>query len=381
MPRLKNLRLKMPFGARMIKTAIAVMLSFYLAHRFDLNAVVAAVTAIINVQPSVSRSLRNAIEQINVHILGVIIGVLIGHIWAPGPLAMGLATPLVIWSALRLGFTDVVMALVPMVIILSSPEEAFLAEAMYRSLVIFIGLGVGMLVNGLVAPPRYRDRLIATLRQLNNETAAFFTQLADGFVELHLLPKEDYEAKRAQVRHLLNESRVYLELWKEQIGQGNTPYPWQDQMLEKYIDFNANLYHKSKDIYETTGARIAWREQMGHPSISPEFAAILAMLQHGNKDFLKLNETLQRAMFEGEHAEHYPVDDEFWQEMSDYVDMWHEKLTGAYYMHALLFFAVVANNLKFANRTAKEFLNIIHEKQGQTSSAMRNNLGAGAQNS
>lgn len=377
MPRLKNLRLKMPFGARMIKTAIAVMLSFYLAHAFNLNAVVAAVTAIINVQPSLSRSLRNAFEQINVHILGVVIALIIGHIWAPGPLAMGLATPLIIWSALRLGFTDVVMALVPMVIILSSPEDAFLTEALYRSLVIFIGVGVGMLVNGLVAPPRYRDRLIGSLRQLNNETAVFFTHMVDGFLELNLLSEDDYEAKRAKVRHLLNESRLYLELWKEQLGQNKSPYPWQDILLEKYIDFNSNLYHKSKDIYETTEARMTWREQMGNPSISPEFAAILAMLQHGKKDFIQLNETLQNSLFEGEPAMHYPVDDEFWQEMSDYVDMWHEKLTGAYYMHALLFLAVVANNLKFANRTVKEYLNIIHNNQEQASIDLRNKLDIG----
>ncbi|SHE29410.1 Uncharacterized membrane protein YgaE, UPF0421/DUF939 family [Desulforamulus putei DSM 12395] len=380
MARLKRLRLKMPFGARMIKTAIAVSLSFYLAHRFNLNAVVAAVTAIINVQPSLSRSLRNAIEQINVHILGLAVGLILGYLWAPGPLAMGVATPLVIWLTLKLGFGDVVMALVPMVIILSSPEEAFLSEALYRSLVIFIGLGVGMVVNGLVAPPHYRDRLIHSLQKLNDVTAEFFCTLVEGFIQLKLMPDEEYRQKRQEVKNLLNESRLYLELWKEQLGQDKTPYPWQDQLIEKYIDFNANLYHKSKDIYDTTMDRIAWRQQMGNPEISPEFEAILAMLQHGNRDFARLNVELRKALFDGEPAKCYPVDDAFWQEMSDFVDKWHEKLTGAYYMHALLFLAVVANNLKFANRTAKEYLNIIHENQGLTGCEWREKLDTGLYN-
>ncbi len=377
MPRLKTLRLKMPFGARMIKTAIAVTVSFYLAKTLELNAVLAAITAVINVQPSLSRSLRNAIEQISVHILGVCIGLLVGHLWAPGPLAMGVATPLAIWLALRFGFTDAVMVLMPMVVILSSPEEAFLTEALYRSLVIFIGVAAGLLVNVLVAPPHYRDRLLARIQQLNNLSVDFFSKLADGFFALQMMQEEEYQSKRAEVKKLLSESRLYLELWQEQLGQDKTPYPWQDQLIEGYIDFNASLYHKSKDIHEMTGARIAWREQMGHPPITPEFEAILAMLQHGKRDFIKLNAELQGSLFEGQPAKHYPVDDAYWAEMGEFVDEWHTKLSGAYYMHALLFLAVVANNLKFANRATKEFLNTIHENQGQTSTKIRKRLDTG----
>ncbi|SHG94582.1 Aromatic acid exporter family member 1 [Desulforamulus hydrothermalis Lam5 = DSM 18033] len=364
----------------MIKTAIAVSLSFFLAHQWNLNAVVAAVTAIVNVQPSLRRSFRNAIEQIAVHILGLAVGLVLGYLWAPGPLAMGMATPLVIWLTLKLGFSDVVMALIPMVIILSSPEEAFISEALYRSLVIFIGLGVGMVVNGLVAPPHYRDRLLCSLQRLNEVTADFFCTLAEGFIQIKLMPEAEYMQRRQEVKSLLSESRLYLELWKEQLGQDKTPYPWQDQLIEKYIDFNANLYHKSKDIYNTTIDRINWRQQMGNPDISPEFAAILAMLQHGNKDFARLNRELRQALFEGKPARHYPVDDAFWQELSDFVDKWHEKLTGAYYMHALLFLAVVANNLKFANRTAKEFLNLIHENQDLSGCEVRGKLDTGLGN-
>ncbi|GAB6181461.1 hypothetical protein JCM14036_27800 [Desulfotomaculum defluvii] len=371
MPKLSLLKLRMPFGARMIKTALAVMISFYLASIFELNAVVAAVTAIINVQPTLSRSLKNALEQIIVHIVGLVIGLTIGFLWAPGPLAMGVATPLVIWSALKLGYGEAAMALVPMVIILSSPEEAFLSEALYRSLVIFIGLGVGMAVNGLIAPPHYRDRLLTSLQKLNRVTVDFFGDMTKDFLIPQLQPIEDYEEKRQEVKTLLKECRLYLELWREQLGQNRTPFPWQDQLLERYIDFNSNLYHKSKDIYENTSERIAWREHMGNPAISPEFEAILAMLQHGLGDFLRLNEQLRGAIFEGKPAQNYPVDDQFWQEMSDYVDMWHEKLTGAYYMHALLFLAVVANNLKYGNRSAKEFLNIIHQNQGIKSNDKR----------
>ncbi|RYD03033.1 hypothetical protein N752_21725 [Desulforamulus aquiferis] len=82
---LRKFRLKMPFGARMIKTALAVMLTVYLAEAFNLNSVVAAITAIINVQPSLNRSLRNAWEQLAVHMVGVVVGLAVGFLWAPGP--------------------------------------------------------------------------------------------------------------------------------------------------------------------------------------------------------------------------------------------------------------------------------------------------------
>nr|WP_315989951.1 membrane-like protein [Desulforamulus aquiferis] len=278
-------------------------------------------------------------------------------------LEMGLATPLVIWLVLRLGLGEVVMALVPMVIILSSPREAFLTEAFNRSIGIFIGLVSGVLVNGLIAPPHYREKLIEVSKRLNEVMAEFFCSLATRFNNISPMPDEEYLSKRNEIKSLLTECRVYLELWKEQSGKETKQLPWQDQLLERYIDFNSNLYHKSKDIYEATEERIQWRKQHGNPSISPEFEAILAMLAHGNKDFVRLNKRLQGSLFEGESAEHYPVDEEFWQEMSTFVDQWHERLTGSHYLHAFMFLAVVANNLKFANRTAKEFLNIIHENQ------------------
>ncbi|WP_003540295.1 FUSC family protein [Desulfotomaculum nigrificans] len=368
---LKRLRLKMPFGARMIKTAIAVVLTVYLTEALKLSSAVAAVTAIINVQPSLSRSLKNAGEQLAVHVLGVAVGLIIGYLWAPGPLAMGLATPLVIWLALKFGFSDVVMALVPMVIILSSPRDAFISEALNRSIVIFLGLAVGLMVNALVAPPKYRDRLVESLIRMNNTTADFFCSLASGFNHLSLMPEDEYNQKRKEVKNLLAECRGYFELWQEQKGRDTSPFPWQDELLERYIDFNSNLYHKGKDIYEATKQRIAWREQMGNPPIAPEFEAILAMLEHGNKDFAHLNILLQQSLFEGRPAEFYPVDEEFWREMSAFVDRWHDNLSGAYYLHAFMFLAVVANNLKFANRTAKEFLNIIYVHQDLSHSVVR----------
>ncbi|AEF93809.1 protein of unknown function DUF939 [Desulfotomaculum nigrificans CO-1-SRB] len=371
MARLKRLRLKMPFGARMIKTAIAVVLTVYLTEALKLSSAVAAVTAIINVQPSLSRSLKNAGEQLAVHVLGVAVGLIIGYLWAPGPLAMGLATPLVIWLALKFGFSDVVMALVPMVIILSSPRDAFISEALNRSIVIFLGLAVGLMVNALVAPPKYRDRLVESLIRMNNTTADFFCSLASGFNHLSLMPEDEYNQKRKEVKNLLAECRGYFELWQEQKGRDTSPFPWQDELLERYIDFNSNLYHKGKDIYEATKQRIAWREQMGNPPIAPEFEAILAMLEHGNKDFAHLNILLQQSLFEGRPAEFYPVDEEFWREMSAFVDRWHDNLSGAYYLHAFMFLAVVANNLKFANRTAKEFLNIIYVHQDLSHSVVR----------
>lgn len=368
---LKRLRLKMPFGARMIKTAIAVVLTVYLTEALKLSSAVAAVTAIINVQPSLSRSLKNAGEQLAVHVLGVAVGLIIGYLWAPGPLAMGLATPLVIWLALKFGFSDVVMALVPMVIILSSPRDAFISEALNRSIVIFLGLAVGLMVNALVAPPKYRDRLVESLIRMNNTTADFFCSLASGFNHLSLMPEDEYNQKRKEVKNLLAECRGYSELWQEQKGRDTSPFPWQDELLERYIDFNSNLYHKGKDIYEATKQRIAWREQMGNPPIAPEFEAILAMLEHGNKDFAHLNILLQQSLFEGRPAEFYPVDEEFWREMSAFVDRWHDNLSGAYYLHAFMFLAVVANNLKFANRTAKEFLNIIYVHQDLSHNVVR----------
>ena len=67
-------------GARVIKTGIAVAITMFICKLLDLEpAFFGAVSAVINMQPSIFLSFRAAKDQILVHILGVLAGFCFGY--------------------------------------------------------------------------------------------------------------------------------------------------------------------------------------------------------------------------------------------------------------------------------------------------------------
>ncbi|HBP63806.1 MAG TPA: hypothetical protein DD730_05950, partial [Desulfosporosinus sp.] len=78
-------------GARTIKTGLAVTTTFLLCKLFRIEpAVFAAITAVVNMQNSVSKSLNNAWQQIGVHLLAATLSLIIGLLLGANPISIGL---------------------------------------------------------------------------------------------------------------------------------------------------------------------------------------------------------------------------------------------------------------------------------------------------
>lgn len=346
-----------PFGARIFKTGLAVGLALYFATLLEIEPkIFAAVSALINVQPSVHRSFRNAGEQVLTHVISVSLALSFGYLIGSGPIEMAVVTILVITINKKLGLTQsIVMGVVAALFVLDAPRQEFLSHAISRSYVIFLGLGVALLVNALIAPPNYREKLIEVLKILNDKTASFFEQTVNNFIKLNLLERSKFNENREEIKELLRQSRNYLELYKEQLGKYAENH--QDVlMFERYIDYNANLYHSSRDTYIATDQRFLWRAEQGNPPVSVEFQQILVMLERGLITFSDLNKQLYNHVLLNKPLSHIPINESFWEELSLYVDRWHIKLTGADFLHAFMYVSSVANDIKLACRGIKEFI-------------------------
>lgn len=331
-------------------------LALYLATLTEAEPkIFAAVSALMNIQPSIYRSFLNAKEQVLSHIVSVSLAIAFGFLVGNGPIEIAVATVLVIAINSKLGFKQTIsMAVVAAIFVLDAPQNKFILHAVDRSYIIFIGLTAALIINIIVVPPRYDSKLIETLRELNDETAFFFQQSVKNFIDLRA-DQDEFSAQRAKVKSLLRQSRSYLELYKEQPG-GADQLNSDIKVYERYIDYNDNIYHSSRDTYVATEQRISWRVERGNPPITDEFKDVLEILDRGLATFEYLNSELKIAVLEKKKSQVPPINDSLWEELSLHIDKWHAQITGANYIHALMNVSAVAYDIKLASRGIKEFI-------------------------
>ncbi|AZK47860.1 FUSC family protein [Paenibacillus lentus] len=161
----------MTFGARMLKTGIAVTLALYVVFWFDLSSpVIAAVAAIFAMQPSIYRSWRYLLDQLQTNTLGAVLAMAGGAIFSNEPIAVGLMCILVIMICIRLKMGETIgVTLVTVVAVMeASGQWEF---ALTRFTLILVGIISAFVINIVVYPPKPRV-------QYENQTKKTFDQLS-----------------------------------------------------------------------------------------------------------------------------------------------------------------------------------------------------------
>lgn len=161
----------MTFGARMLKTGLAVTLALYVVFWFNLSSpVIAAVAAIFAMQPSIYRSWRYLRDQLQTNTLGAVLAMAGGAIFSNEPIAVGLVCILVIMICIRLKMGETIgVTLVTVVAVMeASGQWEF---ALTRFTLILVGIVSAFVINILVYPPKPRV-------QYENQAKKTFEQLS-----------------------------------------------------------------------------------------------------------------------------------------------------------------------------------------------------------
>jgi len=161
----------MTFGARIIKTGIAVTLALYISIWLGFTpAVIAAVAAIFAMQPSIYRSWRYFLEQMQGITLGAIMAMLGGMLLSNSPLAVGAVSVLVIMvcNKLRMGET-IGVTLVTVVSVMEASGQW--DSALNRFLLSVIGIVSAFVINIVFLPPKPKQ-------QFHEQIHAAFTMLS-----------------------------------------------------------------------------------------------------------------------------------------------------------------------------------------------------------
>ncbi|NMO96512.1 FUSC family protein [Paenibacillus lemnae] len=182
----------MAFGARMIKTGLAVTLALYMTMLLSLSSPVgAAIAAIFAMQPSIYRSWRYFLDQIQTSTLGAVIAMLWGYFLSSQPISVGLVCILVIMICIKLNMGETIgLTLVTVISVMEASGQWDFA--LNRFILTLIGIVSAFLINILVFPPKPKEQ--------------YFKQIHLVFVKMSLLLRTaiSHEMKDSVYREELN---------------------------------------------------------------------------------------------------------------------------------------------------------------------------------
>lgn len=348
-----------PIGARVLKTGIGVAIALALCEAFQIvPATFAAITVVVNMLPSVNKALTDAWEQIRVHLMGVILATILGVFHFNNPLGIGLAVILIIMIANRLGWEGTITpGIVSIIFILDAPPEQFIMHAGTRSLSIFIGLGVALIINSVLAPPRYKKALLEKLQTLFLDSSAYFIQSMRAFVQGTYMK----EYKKTNVEDLEARMEEILEIHEHARGEflpGENAH-----LVEKLIEICQGFVERGQNIEEMTYQRVKRRLSPESPlmfqEITPAFQDLLNVLHIGDDQL----EVLTRQISENLHKPHsnlIPKADnlEYWDRFDQAMAVWQSEVSGVFYLRAMMEVAVVATEMRWAARRLKRIYNL-----------------------
>ncbi|MHA6484557.1 FUSC family protein [Paenibacillus sp. strain BS8-2] len=273
----------MTFGARMLKTGIAVTLALYVSMWLQFTPpVIAAVAAIFALQPTIYRSWRYFLQQIQTNTLGAIIAMLAGTYFSNEPIAIGVVCVLVIMICMKLKMSESIgLTLVTVVSVMeASGDWEF---ALNRFLLSMIGIVAAFLVNIIFVPPDPREQFTKQIHLVFNQLSLLLRtaisdeikekvfrdqkqELADGLHALRekykLLEEELKRLKRAKFRqkrqivvykqllHNLQKGFEVLEAVHEHYFQSDRTAEinrYYDRHLERLIKFNEHVLLKFEE--------------------------------------------------------------------------------------------------------------------------------------
>jgi len=354
----------MGIGARTIKTGIAVALSVYVCVLFDISpALFAATSAVVCMQQSIGKSLRNAFQQVIVNLTAIAIGVVLGLTIPILYVSMAIATILVILFCTKVYKTPnlIVMAIITAIFIISSPQDEFTEHAVMRALAIFIGIGIGNIVNFTLAQPHYQKPLVSKLIQLNEWVIPSFSNSVNAYLTLDIPPEEELKNQQDNFSTLYQDAENLLDLFNDEFkltlgAEKVRKKTKQEQLYRDYLNYNRGIWQRSLDIIFLTQERKARREEFHEPSVSAEFHQVFDMLtqviaeaEHYNSELLK--------KLRGEISKPYP-ELRVWTRFNQQFTKWQERNPNTtYYLSAIFEVSVIVFNIRWFAKESSRLLN------------------------
>lgn len=186
----------MRFGARIFKTGLTVALALYISIWLGLEPpVLAAIAAALSIQPSVYRSWKNGLEQIQSNLIGAAVATVFTLALGNEPYIIAMVVMLVIGINLKLKFEkSTSLAVVTVLAMMTVPQDEFLQFGLARFLLILIGVLSSLVINVVFFRPQYEKKLFEQHKQLMDKIAVSLRFFLD--------PARDAKASRKDIQDM-----------------------------------------------------------------------------------------------------------------------------------------------------------------------------------
>ena len=202
----------MKFGARILKTGIAIVFALFLAKLFGLpNPVFAGIAAIFAIQPSIYRSYLTFIEQIQGNIIGATVAISFALMFGHQLVFVGLAAVVIILIMIQFDLEkSLSLALVTMIAIMEIQDDAFLEFALLRLATVVTGVLAASFINVAILPPRHETKLFETIHEMQDEIIRW-TRLASRQASEHAATKKTLSRLEDSLKDAEDLYKLYRE--------------------------------------------------------------------------------------------------------------------------------------------------------------------------
>src|SRR5699024_10205997 len=204
-------------GPRMMKTGIAVALAILVTETLKIDyGMVAVITAVVAMQPSIMRSITHIKETVISTIIGVVFALTGAYIFGLHPVSIGITVMLAIAVNIRLGWVKTVniTIITIAVIMLSSSDSINFMMLVNRLSLIFIGILSAFLVNMLVFPPNHQKILYGLLEKATEQTTFLLRYIPSKTMKI----KEMHD-KEDEIEETIKEIKDYIRVIEDEKGR------------------------------------------------------------------------------------------------------------------------------------------------------------------
>ncbi|MEG0267339.1 MAG: aromatic acid exporter family protein [Carnobacterium sp.] len=183
----------MKIGARTMKTGLAITLALAIPYLLNMNtaAVLAAISAIFALQPSLKRSVKTLKDRVFANIVGGVLAIIVNITLGNHFIFIGMAAVLLIAILNQFNLGPVIgLATVTLVVIMMSPGENFVFSATIRILATLLGVVIAFLVNTLFFPPKYEEKMFHLIDYTTSEIMKWIRASVRKNSEFSILKKD-----------------------------------------------------------------------------------------------------------------------------------------------------------------------------------------------
>jgi uncharacterized membrane protein YgaE (UPF0421/DUF939 family) len=182
-------KVKLFVGERIIKTAVAVLITATVCDLLNIPSVFAIITAIVTIEPTAANSIKKGGIRFLASAIGAAFSMLFSFLFGEQPITYALVAALTIIACHKLKLeAGMLVATLTAVAMVSFTHDHFLTSFFIRLSTTTIGIIVSTIVNLVILPPRYSPIITNNVHYLYMQTAHLLRKRICEL--LHLQPQE-----------------------------------------------------------------------------------------------------------------------------------------------------------------------------------------------